>query len=139
MPSMPDEQLTALAKGLREIESINTAARTAPFLAIAAKNDHRPIEFLEEPRGHDPDNANMPWSMSIDDDKISVASALRSSRSLLQNFAPNPLPLAILSIKAAGDGPSLLDLFREKKLKRVQSILQPPRAVQAGRELSACL
>src|SRR5882762_10351532 len=138
MASMANEQLTAFAERLREIESIDAAARTAPFLSITAKDDHRPIEFLEEPRGHDPDDPNVPWRMAIDDDEIAVAPGFRSSDSLLQNFAPNSLPLAILGIKAAGDGPRLFELFTEEQVERFQSILQPARRVQARRELKAC-
>src|ERR1041384_1667548 len=62
MTAVAHEQIAALAQRGRQIKPGNAAPGPAPFSAIAADDNRRPIKLLKHPGGHNPHDANVPPS-----------------------------------------------------------------------------
>src|SRR5438094_981103 len=77
----------------------------APFLAVTAEDNDWPIKFLEEARGDDSNDADMPWRLTVDNHEISrsIGPCPNAAQRLFQNAALDLLALAILGIELASD------------------------------------
>ncbi len=70
MAAVTQQQSFALTQRRCQIESLDAPARPAPDRAIAAKDNRGPIKFLQNSRGHDTNDANVPVRSPFDDDEV---------------------------------------------------------------------
>src|SRR5258705_6589905 len=71
MTAVAHEQFVAIAQRRCQVKPVDAAARTAPLLAVAAKNDRWAVELLQDARGNDANHADVPRQVAFDDNKMS--------------------------------------------------------------------
>ncbi len=133
------EQVAALAQGGREIESFDAAPRAAPLVAFAANDNRRAIKFLENARGHDADDADVPQQLSFDQNKISRSVKPRSDgpNDFFADAALDVLPLAIARTEAFRDWFRFCKVPREQEAQSLFGIFQAARGIESRCKLES--
>ena len=89
------------------------------MLAISPDNDGRPVKLLQNARGHDANNSEMPKQLALDDDEINFG--LKPGPDGFNRFVGNApldgLALAVLPVQILRQGQRSRLIASKEKLK----------------------
>src|SRR5205085_7125780 len=93
------EEITTVSKSRGEVEAFYAASRTAPLIgSVTAEDDHGPVEFAEDAAGDDPNDADVPAGVALDDGEIRfrVEPGVHRGNDFIHDLFFDCLPHAVL-------------------------------------------
>lgn len=137
MAAVANEQVTALVQGGGEVEALDTAAGSAPFVAVAAEDDAGAVEGLEEAGGDDADHAHVPEQLAFDDDIIEcgVEMGADGADGFVGDSVFDALAFAVLGIEGASQFEGGGGVGGEEQVEGLGGAFEAAGGVEAGGEL----
>jgi hypothetical protein len=137
--TVADQQVIALAQRRGQIETRNAAAGPTEVLAITPENDSGAVELLEHARRNNPDDADVPGQLALDDDEVGlcVESRTQVADDFIGDAALDLLPRTVMGVQLLRDGQGFSQVGGQQQTQGVLGGFEAARGIETGRELEA--
>jgi len=106
---------------------------------IAPEDEGRAVELLEDARGDNADDADVPGHLAFDNDEVGlrVEPGAQGADDFVGDGAFDLLALAVVGVELLGDGQRLREVGGQEEAEGVFGGFEAARGVESGRELEA--